>query len=60
MIKGANLGVDLINDVSGFRFDPKSLTKLKYYKIAKVLHHMQGLVQQCKKSQISKCIIRCL
>ena len=50
MIKGANLGVDLINDVSGFRFDPKSLTKLKYYKIAKVLHHMQGLPSTMQKN----------
>ena len=42
--------VDLINDVSGFRFDPKSLTKLKYYKIAKVLHHMQGLPSTMQKN----------
>ncbi len=50
MIKGANLGVELINDVSGFKFDPKSLTKLKYYKIAKVLHHMQGLPSTMQKN----------
>ena len=32
----------LLNDVSGFNFDKEALAKIKKYKIAKVLHHMQG------------------
>ncbi len=42
MIKSLNYGVDLINDVSGFNYDNKSLTKLKKYKVPKVIHHMKG------------------
>jgi len=42
MIRGIEKGVDLINDVSGFNYDKKSLNKLKKYNIPKVLHHMQG------------------
>ncbi len=42
MEKGIKLGVDLINDVSGFEYDQKSLDKIKKYKVSKVLHHMQG------------------
>ncbi|MDC3127486.1 dihydropteroate synthase [Candidatus Pelagibacter bacterium] len=42
MIKSIKYGADLINDVSGFNYESQSLSKLKKYKIAKVLHHMQG------------------
>ena len=42
MIKGIKSGVDLINDVSGFKYDKSSLSKIRKYKIPKVLHHMQG------------------
>ena len=42
MIKGIKHGVDLINDVSGFQYDHGALIKLKKYKVAKVIHHMQG------------------
>ena len=42
MIKGIKHGVDLINDVSGFEYDHGALVKLKKYKVAKVIHHMQG------------------
>ena len=49
MIKGIKCGVDLINDVSGFNYDQSSLSKLKRYDIAKVLHHMQGRPILCKK-----------
>ena len=42
MIKGVKHGVDLINDVSGFEYDHGALVKLKKYKVAKVIHHMQG------------------
>ncbi len=42
MLKGLKSGVDLINDVSGFEYDIKSLKLIKKYKTSKVLHHMQG------------------
>jgi dihydropteroate synthase len=42
MIKSIRYGADLINDVSGFNYDPYSLLKLNNYDISKVLHHMQG------------------
>ncbi len=42
MILGIKNGVDLINDVSGFSYDKKSLSKIKNYDISKVVHHMQG------------------
>ena len=42
MLKSIRYGADLINDVSGFNFDKEALTLVRKYKIAKVLHHMQG------------------
>mgnify|MGYP001174866718 FL=1 len=42
MLKSIEYGADLINDVSGFNFDKEALDKIKKYRIAKVLHHMQG------------------
>ena len=42
MVKGAKCGVNLINDVSGFKYDKNSLLKIKKYNLPKVLHHMQG------------------
>ncbi len=42
MVKSIRYGADLINDVSGFEFDKKSLLKIKKSKVSKVLHHMQG------------------
>ena len=42
MLKSIKYGADLINDVSGFNFDKEALSKIKKFKIAKVLHHMQG------------------
>jgi len=42
MIKSIDCGVDLINDVSGFEYDPQTLLKLNNYNISKILHHMQG------------------
>jgi dihydropteroate synthase len=33
---------DLINDVSGFKFDPKAIDIIKKFNVWKVLHHMQG------------------
>ena len=50
MIKAIKYRADLINDVSGFNYDNKSLLKLKKYNIAKVLHHMQGTPNTMQKN----------
>ncbi len=50
MIKSIKYGANLINDVSGFDYDSHSLTKLKKFNIAKVLHHMQGTPNTMQKN----------
>ena len=50
MVKSIKYSVDLINDVSGFNYDDKSLLKLKKYNVAKVLHHMQGTPNTMQKN----------
>ena len=42
MIKAIKYKSDLINDVSGFNYDQKSVEKIKNFDVWKVLHHMQG------------------
>ena len=42
MRKGINLGVKLINDVSGLNYDKDSINVLKKYKTPFVLHHSLG------------------
>ena len=42
MIHSIKYKADIINDVSGFEFDEKSLVQMRGLKVAKVLHHMQG------------------
>ena len=42
MIKSINCGANLINDVSGFKHEINSLSKIKKFNISKVIHHMQG------------------
>ena len=42
MIKGIKLGVKLINDVSGLKFDSESVNVLKKYKKPFIIHHAQG------------------
>ena len=37
--------VDIINDVSCFKFDPKSLSLIKNKNLWKIIHHMQGTPQ---------------
>ena len=37
--------VDIINDVSCFKFDPKSFRTVKDRKLWKIIHHMQGTPQ---------------
>ncbi len=43
MRKGLNLGVKLINDVSGLDFDIETINVLKNYKVPFVIQHSQGL-----------------
>ncbi len=50
MIKAIKHRADLINDVSGFKYDNQSLFRLKKYNIAKVLHHMQGTPNTMQKN----------
>ena len=42
MEKGIKYRVNLINDVSGFEYDPNTINVLKKYKTPFVIHHMQG------------------
>ncbi len=49
MIKSIKHGANLINDVSGFNYDDQSLSRIKKYNIAKVLHHMQGTPNTMQK-----------
>ncbi len=37
--------VDIINDVSGFKYDPKSFAYIKNKNLWKIIHHMQGTPQ---------------
>ena len=50
MIKAIKNRADLINDVSGFNYDNQSLSRLKKYNVAKVLHHMQGTPNTMQKN----------
>ena len=40
-----NNKTDIVNDVSCFKFDPKSFDSIKKKKIWKIIHHMQGTPQ---------------
>jgi dihydropteroate synthase len=42
MEKGIKIGVKLINDVSGLKYDKKSINVLKKYNTPFVIHHIQG------------------
>ncbi len=57
MIKSIKNGADLINDVSGFEYDPNTLLRLKKYNISKVLHHMQGTPNTMQKNPIYKNVL---
>ena len=37
--------VDIVNDVSCFKFDPKSFDTVKNKNLWKIIHHMQGTPQ---------------
>ena len=49
MKKGINLGVQLINDVSGLEFDINTINILKKYKIPFVIQHAKGLPENMQK-----------
>ncbi len=54
MKKGINLGVKLINDVSGLNFDSKTLDVLKKSKVPFVIHHSQGTPENMQKKPTYK------
>jgi len=49
MEKGINLGVKLINDVSGLNFDANTINVLKRYNVPFVIQHSQGLPENMQK-----------
>ncbi len=49
MKKGINLGVKLINDVSGLNYDNETINVLKKYKVPFVIQHSQGLPENMQK-----------
>ena len=50
MGKGINLGVKLINDVSGLEFDSQTLSILKKFKVPFVIQHSQGTPENMQKN----------
>ena len=50
MLRSIKCGADLINDVSGFNFDIRSVSKLKRLGTPKVIHHMQGTPNTMQKN----------
>ena len=50
MIRSTRYGADIINDVSGFNYDPYALNKLRGFDVSKVLHHMQGTPSTMQKN----------
>jgi len=50
MEKGIKNKVNLINDVSGFEYDPNTLNILKKYNIPFVIHHMQRTPKTMQKN----------
>ena len=43
MEKGIKTGIKLINDISGLKYDKKSISILKKYNTPFVIHHIQGI-----------------
>ena len=50
MKKGIEIGVDIINDVSGLNFDNKSFDVIKSKNTPFILHHMQGTPNTMQKN----------
>ena len=57
MENGIKLGIKLINDVSSFEHDNKSIKIIKKYKIPFVIHHMQGNTKTMQKNPKYKNVI---
>jgi dihydropteroate synthase len=51
---GIKMGVQLINDVSGFSYDTKTINILKENKTPFVIHHSQGNPEKMQKNPIYK------
>ena len=49
MEKGVESKVNLINDVSGFNYDPNTLSILKKHNIPFIIHHMRGTPKTMQK-----------
>ena len=54
MKKGINLGVKLINDVSGLDYDTETINILKRYKVPFIIQHSQGTPENMQKNPIYK------
>ena len=54
MKKGINLGVKLVNDVSGLDYDTETINVLKKYKIPFVIQHSQGTPESMQKKPVYK------
>ena len=52
MNKGIDIGIKLINDVSGLSFDPKTVEVLKKNKTPFVIQHSQGIPAEMQKNPI--------
>ena len=50
MKKGINLGVKLINDISGLSFDSKTVNILQQYKTPFVIQHSQGIPENMQNN----------
>ncbi len=57
MEKGIKNKVNLINDVSGFNYDSKTIFVLKKHKIPFVIHHMQGTPEIMQKKPSYKNVL---
>ena len=54
MKKGIDLGVQLINDVSGLNFDINTIDVLKKYKVPFVIQHSQGIPENMQQNPTYK------
>jgi len=54
----ADEGADIINDISGFDFDPKILEVVVKYQLAYVLMHSAKLFEELHEQQLSKNVFR--
>jgi dihydropteroate synthase len=57
MSKGINIGVKLINDVSGLEYDPKTIDVLNKYKTPFVIQHSQGTPENMQKNPSYKNVL---